>query len=68
MSEAQITHSEESEAQKLQVCLNMYIACSYFVKKARPLGKAEKAIKEECLNFLATMIYKIDDLHKEQTK
>ena len=65
MSEAQITHSEESEAEKLRICLNMYIACSYFVKKARPLGKAEKAIKEECLNFLATMIYKINDIREE---
>lgn len=63
--EQQITHSEESQAVDLRTCLNMYIACSFFVKKSRPLSKSEKAIKEECLNFLATMIQK---LHEEQNK
>jgi hypothetical protein len=43
----------------LETAINMYIACSYFVDRAKAKGKEERVIKEECLSFLATMIHKI---------
>jgi hypothetical protein len=49
----------------LRVSQNMYIACSYFVERAKTKGKDEKLIKQECLNFLAMMIQK---LHEEESK
>ena len=48
------------ERAMLETAINMYIACSYFVDRAKTKGKDEKVIKEECLSFLATMIQKIN--------
>jgi hypothetical protein len=52
--------NDENEKAKLEMCKNMYIACSYFVDRSKAKGKDEKAIREECLSFLATMIHKIN--------
>lgn len=48
-----------NERAMLEAAINTYIACSYFVDKAKTKGKDEKVIKAECLSFLATMIHKI---------
>ena len=63
-SEPQVTHSEESHKDLLRVSQNMYIACSWFVQKAKTKGKDEKIIKQECLNFLALMIQKLNEESK----
>jgi hypothetical protein len=52
--------SEINEKALLEISKNMYIACSYFVDRSKAKGKDEKAIREECLSFLATMIHKIN--------
>ena len=48
----------------IQTSINMYIACSWFVQKAKTKGKDEKVIKQECLSFLALMIQKLNEESK----
>ena len=61
-SERQVTHSEESQRALIQTSINMYVAISYFVDKAKPKGKEERDLKAECQKFLSVMI---NQLNKE---
>jgi hypothetical protein len=62
--ERQVTHSEESQRALIQTSINMYMAISYFVDKAKGKGKEERAIKEECQKFIALMIQKLNEESK----
>ena len=45
----------------IQTSINMYTAISYFVDKAKPKGKEERAIKDECQKFIAVMINQLNE-------
>jgi hypothetical protein len=63
-SEPQVTHSEESQRALIQTSINMYMAISYFVDKAKGKGKEERAIKEECQKFISEMIKQLNNESK----
>jgi hypothetical protein len=60
---AQPTSSEPEVDHKalLITSINMYTAISYFVDKAKPRGKEERAIKDECQKFIAVMINQLNN-------
>jgi hypothetical protein len=45
----------------LQTSMNMYVAISYFLDKAKAKNKEEKAVKQECQAFVSVMINQLNN-------
>ena len=60
-SERQVTNSEESQRALIQTSMNMYVAISYFLDKAKAKNKEEKAVKQECQAFVSVMINQLNN-------
>jgi hypothetical protein len=60
---AQPTSSEPEVDHKalLQTSMNMYVAISYFLDKAKAKNKEEKAVKQECQAFVSVMINQLNN-------